>query len=144
MFLDEEGHKVSKSVGRGVTVDQWQRYAPIEVLKYFLILNPRRARKLFIESIPQYVDEYLDELRAYVDSDPQRRRASALEFVLQPDSVRSFKSELTYGLIMNLVSTLGTSDPELIWNYLTGYDPGISADAGTRELASTLVQCALN
>src|SRR5258708_10451509 len=119
MFLDEEGHKVSKSVGRGVTVDQWQRYAPIEVLKYFLILNPRRARKLFIESIPQYVDEYLDELRAYADSDPQRRRLSALEFVLQHDSVRSFKSELSYGLIMNLVSALGSSDPEIIWNYLT-------------------------
>ena len=64
MFLDEEGHKVSKSVGRGVSVDQWQRYAPIEVLKYFLMLNPRRARKLFLEAIPQYVDEYLDELRA--------------------------------------------------------------------------------
>ncbi|MGH7864518.1 MAG: lysine--tRNA ligase, partial [Candidatus Binataceae bacterium] len=53
MFLDEEGHKISKSVGRGVTVDDWQRYAPIEVLKYFLLLNPRRARKLFIETIPQ-------------------------------------------------------------------------------------------
>jgi lysyl-tRNA synthetase class 1 len=144
MFLDEEGHKVSKSVGRGVTVDQWQRYAPIEVLKYFLILNPRRARKLFIESIPQYVDEYLDELRGYANSDPQRRRLSPLEFVLQPDSVRSFNTELSYGLIMNLVSALGSSDPELIWNYLTRYDPGISADAGTRELAGKLVQCALN
>ncbi|MGH7916542.1 MAG: lysine--tRNA ligase [Candidatus Binataceae bacterium] len=49
MYLDEEGHKVSKSVGRGVGVEQWRRYAPIEVLKYFLILNPRRARKLFLE-----------------------------------------------------------------------------------------------
>ncbi len=144
MFLDEEGRKVSKSVGRGVTVDQWQRYAPIEVLKYFLILNPRRARKLFLEAIPQYVDEYLDELRRWASADQERRRTSALEFVLQPDSVRSFKSELSYGLIMNLVSALGTSEPELIWNYLTHYDPGIKADDDTRRLASRLVQCALN
>jgi lysyl-tRNA synthetase class 1 len=144
MFLDEEGHKVSKSVGRGVTVDQWQRYAPIEVLKYFLILNPRRARKLFIEAIPQYVDEYLDDLRKWADLDREKQRASALEFVLQPDSVRSFKSELTYGLIMNLVSALGSSEPELIWNYLTRYDPGLVADPETRTLAGRLVQCALN
>jgi lysyl-tRNA synthetase class 1 len=144
MFLDEEGHKVSKSVGRGVTVDQWQRYAPIEVLKYFLILNPRRARKLFIEAIPQYVDEYLTELRKWPDLDRDARRASDLEFVLQPDSVRSFKSELTYGLIMNLVSALGSSEPELIWNYLTRYDPGLVADPETRTLAGRLVQCALN
>jgi lysyl-tRNA synthetase class 1 len=144
MFLDEEGHKVSKSIGRGVTVDQWLRYAPIEVLKYFLILNPRRARKLFIEAIPQYVDEYLGELRAWAASDEENRRASNLEFVLQPDSIRSFKSDLTYGLIMNLVSALGTSDPELIWNYLTHYDPAIKEDENTRTLAARLVQCALN
>jgi lysyl-tRNA synthetase class 1 len=30
MYLDEEGHKVSKSIGRGVGVEQWRRYAPIE------------------------------------------------------------------------------------------------------------------
>ncbi|MGO9057430.1 MAG: lysine--tRNA ligase [Candidatus Binataceae bacterium] len=144
MFLDEEGHKVSKSVGRGVTVDQWLRYAPIEVLKYFLILNPRRARKLFLEAIPQYVDEYLDELRAYAQAAPEPRNSSNLEFVLQPDSVRTFRSELSYGLIMNLVSALGTSDKELIWNYLTHYDPRINGDDETRALAGTLVECALN
>ncbi len=144
MFLDEEGRKVSKSIGRGVTVDQWLRYAPIEVLKYFLILNPRRARKLFLESIPQYVDEYLGELREWAQADDERRRLSNLEFVLQPDSIRSFRSELTYGLIMNLVSALGTSDPELIWNYLTHYDPAITSDEETRTLAERLVNCALN
>jgi lysyl-tRNA synthetase, class I len=144
MFLDEEGRKVSKSIGRGVTVDQWLRYAPIEVLKYFLILNPRRARKLFIESIPQYVDEYLDELRQWAQADAEHRRLSDLEFVLQPDSVKGFRSELTYGLIMNLVSALGTSDPALIWNYLTHYDPAITSDEETRTLAGRLVNCALN
>jgi lysyl-tRNA synthetase, class I len=144
MFLDEEGHKVSKSVGRGVSVDQWQRYAPIEVLRYFLILNPRRARKLFLEAIPQYVDEYLDDLRAWGTQTDEERRQSRLEFVLQPDSVRSFKSELSYGLIMNLVSALGTSDPALIWSYITHHDPAIEADQDTKTLAGTLMQCALN
>ncbi|HEY2105878.1 MAG TPA: lysine--tRNA ligase, partial [Candidatus Binataceae bacterium] len=144
MFLDEEGHKVSKSVGRGVTVDQWLRYAPIEVLKYFLILNPRRARKLFLEAIPQYVDEYLDELRKWAQADPELRRLSGLEFVLQPGSVRNFKSELSFGLIMNLVSALGSSDPDLIWNYVTHYDPALDADTETKTLARRLVDCALN
>ena len=92
MYLDEEGHKVSKSVGRGVGVEQWRRYAPIEVLKYFLILNPRRARKLFLEAIPQYVDEYLDAVREWSKADPDARRNSPLEFVLQRDSARRFNS----------------------------------------------------
>src|SRR6201997_4357204 len=100
MYLDEEGHKVSKSVGRGVTVDQWVRYAPIEVLKYFLILNPRRARKLFIESIPQYVDEYLEALREWGALDGNARRNSPLEFVLQRNSPRRFNSSVSFGLVM--------------------------------------------
>jgi lysyl-tRNA synthetase, class I len=144
MYLDEEGHKVSKSVGRGVGVEQWRRYAPIEVLKYFLILNPRRARKLFLEAIPQYVDEYLDALREWSKTDPAARRNSPLEFVLQRDSARRFNSSVTFILIMNLVPALGTADRDLIWKYLVNYDPGIAGDIETEALARNLMECALN
>jgi lysyl-tRNA synthetase class 1 len=144
MYLDEEGHKVSKSVGRGVGVEQWRRYAPIEVLKYFLILNPRRARKLFLEAIPQYVDEYLDALREWSAADASARANSPLEFVLQSDSARRFNSTVTFSLVMNLVPALGTAERDLIWRYLVNYDPGITGDAETESLARTLMECALN
>lgn len=144
MYLDEEGHKVSKSVGRGVGVEQWRRYAPIEVLKYFLILNPRRARKLFLESIPQYTDEYLDALRAWSAADERTRRNSPLEFVLQSKSARRFNSTLSFGLVMNLVAALGSGERELIWRYLAHYDPAIEGDADTMKLTRELMECALN
>ena len=144
-FLEAGGGRVSKSKGtQGVSVDQWQRYAPIEVLKYFLMLNPKRARKLFLESIPQYADEYLNDLRAYANGGSDTRRNSPLEFVLQSRSIRRFNSELSFGMIMHLVSALGTSDRSLIWNYLKGYDPGIDGDSETRALAESLVDCAIN
>jgi lysyl-tRNA synthetase class 1 len=144
MYLDEEGHKVSKSVGRGVGVEQWRRYAPIEVLKYFLILNPRRARKLFLDSIPQYVDDYLEALRAWAAADEGARRNSPLEFVLQTTSSRSFNSAVSFSLIMNLVPAVGTDDRELLWRYLISYDPGLESDHDTAKLARELVECALN
>jgi lysyl-tRNA synthetase class 1 len=145
LFLDEAGHKVSKSVGRGVTAEQWQRYAPIEVLKYFLLLNPRRARKLFVESIPQYVDEYLEALREYARAaGTEERRNSPLEFVLQSSSPRRFNSEVGFAMVMNLVPALGNADRALIWSYLTRYDPKVEADPDTRRLAGTLVDCAIN
>ena len=144
MYLDEEGHKVSKSIGRGVGVEQWRRYAPIEVLKYFLILNPRRARKLFLESIPQYTDEYLDALRAWSAADETARRNSPLEFVLQGQSARRFNSTLSFGLVMNLVAALGSGERELIWRYLTHYDPGLESDPDTARLTRDLMECALN
>ncbi len=144
MYLDEAGHKVSKSIGRGVGVEQWRRYAPIEVLKFFLILNPRRARKLFLESIPQYTDEYLEALREWSAMDERARRNSPLEFVLQSQSARRFKSTLSFGLVMNLVAALGSKDRDLIWNYVITYDAGIASDPDTESMMRTLVDCALN
>ncbi len=144
MFLDEEGHKVSKSVGRGVTVDQWTRYAPIEVLKFFLLLNPRRARKLFLEAIPQYVDEYLDALREYAAASEQQRRESVLEFVIQSTTPTRFNSALTFGLMMNLVAALGSSDRDFLWKYLVRYDASIAGDAETEKMGRALMECALN
>ena len=144
MYLDEEGHKVSKSIGRGVGVEQWRRYAPIEVLKYFLILNPRRARKLFLEAIPQYTDEYLDALREWSAAEEGARRNSPLEFVLQSQSARRFNSTLSFGLVMNLVAALGSGERELIWRYLVHYDPAIEGDADTKKMTQALMECALN
>lgn len=145
MFLDEQGHKVSKSVGRGVTADQWTRYAPIEVLKYFLLLNPRRARKLFVEAIPQYVDDYLDALRAYAAAaSGDERRNSPLEFVLQSSSSLRFESDLSFALVMNLVSALGTSDRALIWSYISHYDAKVTSNSETEAMARSLMECALN
>src|SRR5208282_2561876 len=145
MFLDDEGHKVSKSVGRGVTVEQWQRYAPIEVLKYFLLTNPRRARKLFLAPPPQYVDEYLDALREYAAGpNNEARQNSPLVFVLQSNSPRRFESQLTFAMMMNLVPAVGALDRDYLWRYLQQYDPAIDNDDDTKSLALTLLQCAGN
>src|SRR5580658_3153202 len=144
MFLDEEGHKVSKSVGRGVTVEQWTRYAPIEVLKMFLLLNPRRARKLFLEAIPQYVDEYLDAMREYAAASDEKRRGSALEYVIQSTTPRRFNSTLSFGLMMNLVAALGSSDRDFIWRYIVRYDASIAGDPETEKMGRALMECALN
>ncbi len=144
MFLDEQGHKVSKSIGRGVTVEQWTRYAPIEVLKMFLLQSPRRARKLFLGSIPTYVDEFLDAIREYASAPEEKRRNSPLEYVLQSTTPRRFNSELSFGMMMNLVATLGSSDRDFIWNYLTRYDAAIAGDPETEAMGRALVECTLN
>ena len=144
MLLDEQGHKISKSVGRGVSVEQWTRYAPIEVLKMFLLLNPRRARKLFLEAIPQYVDEYLDALRAYAAASEEQRRESVLEFVIQSTTPTRFNSALSFGLMMNAVAALGSSDRDFIWKYIVRYDSSIAGDPETEKMGRALMECALN
>jgi lysyl-tRNA synthetase class 1 len=114
------------------------------VLKMFLLLNPRRARKLFLEAIPQYVDEYLDAMREYAAASEEQRRGSALEYVIQSTTPRRFNSTLSFGLMMNLVAALGSSDRDFIWKYIVRYDASISGDPETEKMGRALMECALN
>ena len=43
LFLDENGEKISKSRGNGLTVDEWLRYAPPESLALYVVNSPRKA-----------------------------------------------------------------------------------------------------
>ncbi|MEC8645925.1 MAG: lysine--tRNA ligase, partial [Candidatus Latescibacterota bacterium] len=73
LFLDEEGKKISKSVGKGLTVDTWVEYAPIESLLYYIYQNPQRARRLYWDVVPKCVDDYLDALRRFPDVAEEKR-----------------------------------------------------------------------
>ncbi|MDX2095281.1 MAG: lysine--tRNA ligase [Alphaproteobacteria bacterium] len=65
LFLDENGQKISKSKGNGITIDEWLKYAPEESLALYMFTNPRRAKKLYFDVIPQQVDDYLTYLEKY-------------------------------------------------------------------------------
>ena len=65
LFLDEHGHKISKSKGNGLTVEEWLRYGTKDSLKLFMYQAPRKA-KLYFDVIPRTVDEYLGLLDRYL------------------------------------------------------------------------------
>lgn len=53
LFLDQNGEKISKSKGNGLSLDEWLRYAPAESLAYFMYQKPRTAKRLFFGVIPK-------------------------------------------------------------------------------------------
>jgi lysyl-tRNA synthetase, class I len=59
LFLDEQGRKISKSVGNGLSVEEWLTYAPPESLALFMYQRPRVAKRLYFDVIPKAVDEYV-------------------------------------------------------------------------------------
>ena len=65
MFLDEKGEKISKSVGNGISVDEWLRYGSPESLSLFMYQKPKSAKKLFFDVIPKTVDEYISHCNGY-------------------------------------------------------------------------------
>ncbi len=65
LFLDENGQKISKSKGNGLTIEEWLRYASPESLSLFMYREPKAAKRLYFDVIPRHVDEYLQFLDAY-------------------------------------------------------------------------------
>src|SRR6201990_3356466 len=65
LFLDENGQKISKSKGNGLTIEEWLTYASPESLSLFMFQKPTAAKRLHFDVIPRTVDDYLGFLDAY-------------------------------------------------------------------------------
>ena len=76
LFLDENGQKISKSKGNGLTIDEWLRYASPESLSLFMYREPKAAKRLYFDVIPRHVDEYQQFLEAYERQAPKERLAN--------------------------------------------------------------------
>src|SRR5436190_15116756 len=73
LFLDEQGRKISKSKGNGLSVEEWLTYAPPESLAQFMYQKPRAAKRLYFDVIPRAVDEYLSWLEKFPQQGPAER-----------------------------------------------------------------------
>ncbi len=143
MFLDEDGKKISKSVGKGISVDGWQDYAPIESLLAFLYQNPRKAKRLHYDVIPQFTDQYLKQLSDWEEQDEEARRWNPSYFYFDPDGSRPrWQVGVNYSLVRNLVACMGKDDPEVVAGYLGRYDARID-EPDHRTLAAELVRGAI-
>lgn len=68
LFLDEQGGKISKSKGNGLSIEEWLRYAPPESLAQFMFHQPQRAKRLYFDVIPKATDDYLTHVKNYVEN----------------------------------------------------------------------------
>ena len=124
MFLSEEGKKISKSVGQGLSVDEWMNYAPVESLFYYLFPNPKKQRRLYFDVIPKSVDDYLAELKKYPQMDSEEKKNSVLWHLSQIGrEVPDYTARINYSLVLNLISAIGAGDRELLKDYIRRYDP---------------------
>jgi len=132
LFLDENGEKISKSRGNGLSVEEWLEYAPPESLALYMFNSPRKAKRLFFDVIPRHVDDYLTHLAKFGEQDD----AGQLEnptWHIHNGSPPAPDSELTFGLLLNLASVCNTEDPEVLWGFISRYD-----SAATPETAPIL------
>jgi len=138
MFLDETGSKISKSVGKGLTVDTWLTYAPRESMLLFLIKNPRKAKKLSWDVVARTVDEYLDLIaKHYAEGKPDSFR-DELEFVW-PDlpEASPYEYPVSYTLLFTVMANVGIADAAMIAGRVRNYRGSIpGSDAFLERLVA--------
>jgi lysyl-tRNA synthetase, class I len=134
LFLDEDGRKISKSVGKGLTVESWVHYAPVESLLFYLFQNPGQAKRLFWGVVPKSVDDYLSALRLYPTLSSSKQLDSAIWHIFDKGmKVPEYNTSINFSLINNLISALGTEDESLVLEYLKRYDPPVERHLGMLE-----------
>ena len=127
LFLDDQGQKISKSKGNGLSMEEWLAYAPDESLGLFMFQKPRTAKRLYFDVIPKAVDEYLTFLSKYESQEAQDRLANPV-WHIHEGNVPQLAAPLTFALLLNLVSASNAENKDVLWGYIANYAPGINAE----------------
>jgi lysyl-tRNA synthetase class 1 len=122
LFLDEEGKKISKSKGNGLSIEDWLRYASPESLQYFMFQSPRAGKRLYFDVIPRNVDEYLGALTAYPSQDARERLNNAAFHIHGGNPPRD-DLPISFSLLLNLASASHSDDRNVLWGFIRNYAP---------------------
>jgi lysyl-tRNA synthetase class 1 len=141
LFLDENGQKISKSKGNGLTMEEWLRYGAPESLAYYNFQSPKSAKKLYFDVIPRATDEYLQQLEAFQRQEPAQRIENPAWHV-HTGRPPEKGSPVSFGLMLNLVSAANAESKDVLWGFLSRYIPG--ATPQSEPLLDRLAGYAIN
>ena len=125
LFLDENGQKISKSKGNGLTIDEWLTYAPTESLALYMFQRPRQAKKLYFDVIPRAVDEYYQFLAAYQRQDWKERLGNPV-WHIHSGEPPAIELPVSFGLLLNLVSASNAHDKAVLWGFISRHAAGVT------------------
>jgi lysyl-tRNA synthetase, class I len=129
LFLDENGEKISKSKGNGLTIEQWLTYGTEESLAFYIYREPKSAKSLHPGVIPRAIDDYEQFRAAYAGQDADKRLGNPVHHI-HNGAVPADGPPVTFALLLNLVGVLGAgATPDQVWAYLGNYVSGASAES---------------
>ncbi|MEO0390423.1 MAG: lysine--tRNA ligase [Pseudomonadota bacterium] len=127
LFLDEQGQKISKSSGNGISIDEWLTYASTESLSYFMYQKPKTAKRMHFDVIPKAVDEYHQQLRAYPEQDVAQQVNNPVWHIHGGD-VPASSLLVPFGMLLNLASVSQAQDKDQLWGFINRYAPDAGPD----------------
>ena len=141
LFLDEQGQKISKSKGNGLTIDEWLTYASPESLSLFMYQKPREAKRLYFDVIPRAVDEYVQFIAGYPKQDAKNRLGNPVWHIhagsppppeMLHHAGESGGASISFAMLLNLVAVANSEDPKVVWGFLRRYAQDASPETDPR------------
>ncbi len=127
LFLDENGQKISKSKGNGLTIEEWLAYASPESLSLFMFHKPKAAKRLYFDVIPRTVDDYFVFLDAYRRQDEDRRLANPVWHV-HAGGPPAPDMPITFAMLLNLASASNAHDKDVLWGFILRHVNGVTPE----------------
>jgi lysyl-tRNA synthetase, class I len=128
LFLDENGQKISKSRGNGLTIDEWLRYASPESLSLFMYREPKAAKRLYFDVIPRHVDEYQQLLEAYERQGARERLGNPVWHIHSGFPPKA-DNPVTFAMLLSLVTASNAENAETLWGFIGRYRPGVTKES---------------
>ncbi len=140
LFLDENGEKISKSKGNGISIEDWLKFGTPESLSLFMFQSPKSAKRLYFDVIPKLTDDYLNHLDAYGRLD-EAKQIDSPAWHIHASQPPAQGSPISFNLLINLVSAANVEDEDTLWGYIARYAPGTTRDS--HPILEALVERAL-
>lgn len=141
LFLDDEGKKISKSKGNGLSMDEWLKYAPSESLAYYMYQAPKRAKRLYFDVIPNAMDEYIDALAKY-ETEQDEKKPDNPVFHIHNGTPPKYEGCLKFSMLLNLAQACNTADKNVLIEFIKKYAKDCSAQ--TLEYMTKMADYAIN
>jgi len=141
LFLDENGQKISKSKGNGLTIDEWLRYAAPESLSLFMYREPKSAKRLYFDVIPRQVDDYQQFLDGYEKQEIKHRLGNPVWHIHAGQPPKP-DMPVTFTMLLTLVSSSNAENAETLWGFIGRYRPGVTPQ--THPKLDKMVQYAIH
>jgi lysyl-tRNA synthetase, class I len=140
LFLDENGQKISKSKGNGLTIEQWLAYASPESLSLFMFQRPTAAKRLYFDVIPRTVDDYLGFLETYPRQQWKERLGNPVWHIYagappEPETLAhgaERETTISFAMLLNLAAVANSDNPLVLWGFLRRYAPSASPEKNPR------------
>ena len=117
LFLDERGEKISKSIGNGISVDDWLRFSNKKSLELYMFQNPNRAKRLFFDVIPKTTDELLKLKNDYDNLSKEQKFNSPIWFIDEKNKDK-IPEKISFNMILNLASVCNAESSEVLWGFI--------------------------